>query len=281
MPAGIVCRDCGKGNLHSGITTGRIETIHGLPAYVTDSPNGQGEIKGIIIIIPDAFGWELPNTRILADKYAKRTNSRVYVPDFMDGHWLAHDMLDSLDNMLDSQQSFIWRIPSGLRAISGFIPFIYYNRFGISHPRVVTFMQALRANEAASLPVGVAGFCWGGKHVTLLCSDTAKTSEGKSLISCGFTAHPSALDIPTDIEAVKLPLSIAIGDVDFGLAIGMVQEAKSILEKDAEKHEVVIIPGAKHGFAVRGNPGNEEEVKQGIRAEDQAVAWYEKWFAAA
>ena len=66
MPAGIVCRDCAGGNLHSGTTTGRIETVHGLQSYVTDPPEGQGGIKGIIVIIPDAFGWELPNSRILA-----------------------------------------------------------------------------------------------------------------------------------------------------------------------------------------------------------------------
>ena len=158
---------------------------------------------------------------------------------------------------------------------------MFFNRFGLSYPRVVKFMTALRSNEAASLPVGVAGFCWGGKHVTLLCADKDKTPDGESLITCGFTAHPSALAVPADIEAVKLPLSISIGDVDFGLAIGKVNEAKQILEKDTGKHEVVVIPGAKHGFAVRGNPGDEEEVKQGIQAEDQAVAWFDKWFAAA
>jgi dienelactone hydrolase len=38
----------------------------------------------LIIYIPDAFGWKLPNNRVLADKYAK-AGFTVYIPEFMDG----------------------------------------------------------------------------------------------------------------------------------------------------------------------------------------------------
>ena len=78
MPAGIVCRDCAGGNLHSGTTTGRIEEVHGLQSYVTDPPEGQGDIKGIIVIIPDAFGWELPNSRILAGSLHTNQSTNAY-----------------------------------------------------------------------------------------------------------------------------------------------------------------------------------------------------------
>ncbi len=40
--------------------------------------------KGIVVIIPDAFGWTLPNSRILADRYAERGGWRVLLPDSMD-----------------------------------------------------------------------------------------------------------------------------------------------------------------------------------------------------
>lgn len=63
MPGGIACRDCAKGHLHSGVTVGEVQTVHGLPAYVTEP---EGEVQGIIVLIPDIFGWELPNARILA-----------------------------------------------------------------------------------------------------------------------------------------------------------------------------------------------------------------------
>lgn len=44
-------------------------------------------MKGIIVIVPDAFGWEFVNNRILADHYASAGDYLVYLPDFMDGQW--------------------------------------------------------------------------------------------------------------------------------------------------------------------------------------------------
>lgn len=167
-----------------------------------------------------------------------------------------------------------------LHVIAGFVPFLYYTRVSVAKPRIYKFFHALRANEAASLPVGAAGFCWGGKHVFLLCSDSEKASSGKSLIDCGFTAHPSNIVVPDEVQAVSLPLSVSIGDVDLAMPLKQVEQTKKILEeKGKETHEVVVIPGAKHGFAVRAPPDDKSAVEQGVKAEDQAVAWFNRWFA--
>lgn len=80
----MACNDCASGHLHEGTPTGRVETVHGLQTYVT-SPPGDEASKGIVVIIPDAFGWNLNNNRILADEYAKRAGVTVYLPDFMNG----------------------------------------------------------------------------------------------------------------------------------------------------------------------------------------------------
>lgn len=72
---------CATGSLHTGTPTGRIEKVHGLDCYVADAP---GTPKGIIVIIPDAFGWTLPNNRILADDYAAN-GFKVYLPELMEG----------------------------------------------------------------------------------------------------------------------------------------------------------------------------------------------------
>ena len=158
---------------------------------------------------------------------------------------------------------------------------MYHNRLAITQPRVFAWFKALRSNEGADLPVGCAGFCWGGKFVFLLCADTEKAANGKSLVDCGFTAHPSNLVIPADAEAVKLPLSVSVGDVDLALSIKQVNQTKEIFSEKGqkEKFEVIVIPGARHGFAVRAKLDNEEAVKQGLQAEEQAVAWYNKWFS--
>jgi len=160
----------------------------------------------------------------------------------------------------------------------GFLPFIFYNRVSVARPRVYAFFHALRTAQGASLPIGAAGFCWGGKYVFDLCSDSEKASNGKSLIDFGFTAHPSSVVIPQDADAVTKPLSIAVGDADFAMPLAQVETTREILRKKGDMHEVVVIPGAKHGFAVRGAPEDKKAVEQGMQAEDQAVKWFEKWF---
>ena len=69
-----------------------------------------------------------------------------------------------------------------------------------------------------------------------------------------------------------------MGDVDIVFSMAQVETTKEILKKKGDMHEVVVIPGAKHGFAVRGAPDDEKAVEQGMQAEEQAVAWFEKWF---
>ena len=76
---------CASGSLHTGTPVGKDEVIHGRQCYVSEPPSGAAP-KGIIVIISDIFGYQLPNARILADEYAKQTNSTVYLPDFMNGN---------------------------------------------------------------------------------------------------------------------------------------------------------------------------------------------------
>lgn len=78
--------DCCSGTLHQGTPTGRVETLHDFPTYISEPPNNAIP-KAIILFVPDAFGWELPNSRLLADTYAKRLGVRVYLPEFMDGEF--------------------------------------------------------------------------------------------------------------------------------------------------------------------------------------------------
>lgn len=80
----LPCKDCASGSLHEGTPLGREDTVHGVESYIAEPPDG-ALLAGIIVLIPDAFGWKLPNTRLLADTYARRGNYRVYIPEFMNG----------------------------------------------------------------------------------------------------------------------------------------------------------------------------------------------------
>ncbi len=80
--SGITCPDCLSGSVKDGKPTGTVTTIHGLPAYVA---RPEGTPKGLVVLIPDIFGWELSNCRLLADAYAKEGGFLVYLPNFMNG----------------------------------------------------------------------------------------------------------------------------------------------------------------------------------------------------
>jgi dienelactone hydrolase len=88
------------------------------------------------------------------------------------------------------------------------------------------------------------------------------------------------LDVPGEIERIVLPFSMAIGDKDLVTGPKVIEEIRNCLDKKRGRvgGEVVVYPGAKHGFAVRGNPRDEREREQGLQVEEQAVSWFGRWF---
>jgi dienelactone hydrolase len=104
------------------------------------------------------------------------------------------------------------------------------------------------------------------------------------LIECAFTAHPSLLSFPAHIQGVARPLSVANGEDDQYMGKEKMQTLVRILEgKNAEvggegRHEAVVYPGAKHGFAVRGDRADPKQRERGEQSEEQAVRWFQRWF---
>ncbi|KAL8709620.1 MAG: hypothetical protein Q9220_005712 [cf. Caloplaca sp. 1 TL-2023] len=285
MPA-LACSDCASGTLHHGNPVGRVETLHDLPTYISD-PSPDVPPKGIIIMIPDAFGWEVPNNRLLCDTYAKRMGMTVYLPEFQDGCHLPMSLMKDIGTMTSEKESAVWKIPSTLRVIYHMAPYLYQTRFSLTFPRIQSFFAAVRASS--SLPLFAAGFCWGGRHAVAL------THGPSPSVTASFTAHPSGLSLPSDIEKAEAPLSICNGTKDFVLDVkgietirGVMAEKNRSLQQEREggeerkgRFEIQIVEGARHGFAVRGDPGNEEEMKQAMVAEEQAVECFGRWAAGA
>jgi hypothetical protein len=83
----MACPDCFRGSVHEGTPRGKIVKLYGLDTYVSD-PASNRPVKGIIVIIPDAFGSPFVNNQLLADHYAEKSDYRVYLPDFMAGELL-------------------------------------------------------------------------------------------------------------------------------------------------------------------------------------------------
>nr|POE47809.1 ankyrin repeat and protein kinase domain-containing protein 1 [Quercus suber] len=261
MPAISQC--CATGSLHAGTPKGELTKLHGLDCYVTNPPSGAP--KGIIVIIPDAFGIALPNNRILADAYAEKVGAQVLLPDFM------NDVMISFNAMgATGFWNQLYKFGHFLYLLRHFPPFLIYNRAGVATPRILSFFKSLRDNEAKDLPVGTA----------------EKTSSGKRLVDCGYTAHPSSLKYPGDIEMVVLPLSISAPEHDIMMPPKEAKRTEEILKAKTAKtkdqgveHDFVLYPEAPHGFAVRAAEDDVKQAELGKKAEAQAVAWFSKWFA--
>lgn len=164
-----------------------------------------------------------------------------------------------------------------MKAAYVMVPFSIRNNPEKRYPGVLQFMDDLRCSEASDLKVGVAGFCWGAYGIAKLAHG-GLAGNGRTLIDAAFTAHPSEIKVPDHIEKIKLPYSMVIGDIDFALPLKDVHRVAEILEgKEDVDSEVVIIPNAKHGFAVRGDPNNKEEKEMADQAEDQVVKWFAKY----
>ncbi|TAQ84186.1 hypothetical protein B7494_g7483 [Chlorociboria aeruginascens] len=292
---GVPCADCFSGTLHTDDPTGTTTTIHGLKTYVAQ-PDAGVTPKGIVVIITDGFGWEFPNNRVLADRYAQRGGFLVYLPDFMNGNALDSSILALMDK-LQAPSSWLTTLlykPFWIaQAASLLVPWLIRTREAVSKPKIFDYFTALRTSAppfpSSDLKIGAAGFCWGGKYTVLLAANPpssrvvrhgSATNAIEPLIDCGFTAHPSGLNMPKDIEAVILPLSVSVGNEDMAMKGEMILKMKEILEvKKKGDHEVIIFPGAKHGFAVRLDPKDKYQAECAAKAEVQAIEWFTRWFA--
>lgn len=88
------------------------------------------------------------------------------------------------------------------------------------------------------------------------------------------------LKLPHEVDNAQLPISVSVGDVDMMLTRQQIIDIKETLEvKKRGDHEVVVIPGAKHGFAVRVDPKDEFMVDCSEQAEVQAIRWFERWLS--
>ncbi|KAF4994006.1 hypothetical protein FDECE_13254 [Fusarium decemcellulare] len=271
------CLDCFRGAVQHGQPRGQVIRLHGRNAYVTE-PTGGRQVKGIIVIIPDIFGWEFINSRILADHYADKGDYKVILPDFMQGQAIPVWMLETMRALI-APGNYLSKPYQLICVMWAYIPFMIHNRFSTSFPVVKGFFEQLRQNEGTILPVGVAGFCWGGKHTVVLAAGN-DTLDTRPLIDAAFTGHPSWVGIPGDIEKLTLPVSFALGDLDNHISLEQAEQIRAIVEAKPEsaKGEVVLYENCAHGFAVRGDLKSLEVASQAVKAEDQCIAWFNKHF---
>ena len=90
--------------------------------------------------------------------------------------------------------------------------------------------------------------------------------------------HPSFVSVPSEIEAVDRPTLIQVGDKDAMFSEDQIKQSQDIF-KGQKDCEVVVFPGAVHGFSVRSDQNKEEEKKWKDQAAERAIKFLQKHLA--
>ncbi|KAK7898008.1 hypothetical protein LTR67_004640 [Exophiala xenobiotica] len=243
---------CVKGSLWNGNPTGEEITLANNETYVTgNNPNVA------IMVIHDAFGWTFPNTRILADSYAKEADATVYMPDFFGGEVLPSDIVR------DPSQWHKLDMPG----------FMGRNTKEIREPEIFSCVRALRSQGYKR--VGVIGFCFGGWAVFRLGAKE-KEKDNDGLVDCISTAHPSLLE-KGEIDAVGVPVQILAPENDVMFTPDMKEYANKVIPTLGVPYDYQYFPGVEHGFATRGDEKDVVEYKAMNRAREAAISWFKVW----
>ncbi|TPX59942.1 hypothetical protein PhCBS80983_g02124 [Powellomyces hirtus] len=240
---------CKTGYIHSGTPVGTVSTLHEVQVYSSLPKEASGKRKAVLIL-SDVFGWEMPNTRLIADKFAD-SGFHAFLPDFFYGSAIPYKGMEA---MMDNQNpsTFGAKLLLGaqvLKSIPSGLPFIL--RYGMVQnlPQIKAFATALR-NDDKFDSVVVIGYCWGGRPSVLLTHDPA-------LVDAAATVHPGGLRVPSEISTISKPVLFlhTIGDPHFayrGLAEETMVKRKEADPKGTPFFEFVDYKQL-HGFAIRGD----------------------------
>ncbi|KAM0721660.1 hypothetical protein Q7P37_002585 [Cladosporium fusiforme] len=232
--------------------------------------------------MPKAFGWSLPNIRLLADQYAQ-AGFTAYVPDVHGGDSLPVSLLTSVEPTLATREriSFLTKTLNTLRAGAGLGPWLLRHREAVARPVIEAFITAVRSLPGTE-KVGVVGFCWGGRYAILAAQKPFSGGAGRG-VDAAYSAHPSLCAIPGDFEDVSVPLSIALGQRDSYLGETEIGKIQEVMDRKREasgyEGEVVVYKDQVHGFALRGDQENESEKKALDDAAKQGIDWFKKFLS--
>jgi dienelactone hydrolase len=255
-------------SLWEGTPTGTETTLPDMPnnpTYIASppSPPTASESRQVaILLIHDLLGWTFPNTRLLADAYAREANATVYLPDFFGGEVVpVEPVLAGRFGEID--------LPSIMAR----------NAREIREPEIVGFARALRGTGRYER-VGAIGFCYGGWAVFRLGSQEYDGEgggrPGRGLVDCISAGHPSLLT-ERDVEGVEVPVQLLAPELDPVYSREMKMFTVRTLMEKGVPFDYQHFPGVVHGSLVRGDAREKGEREAMVRGKNAAVAWFRQW----
>jgi len=239
---------CKSGYKWDGNPEGHEGVLANNKAYITGTNK-----DAAILIVHDAFGWTLINTRILADHFAKEANATVYLPDFFGGEVLNQDLLTSAFGKGDQEAMAKLDVPG----------FLAKNSKEIRGPEMFSCAKILKSQYKK---VGAVGYCYGGWASFQL------GSKENQLVDAVSVAHPSLVE-EKEIDNLSVPTQILAPENDPMFTEELKAYANKKIPTLGIAYQYGFYPGLNHGFAVKGDP-NDEKQREGLeRAKNATVSW--------
>src|SRR5262249_40449597 len=109
--------------------------------------------------------------------------------------------------------------------------------------------------------LGVTGFCWGGRMTWLYCAHNAKGKAGAAWDGrLGGDANAMNPSQPIDVAAsLKVPVLGLYGAEDQGIPLDTVERMRAALKTAGGTAEIIVYPGAPHGFHADYRPSYRKE----------------------
>ncbi|EXB95845.1 hypothetical protein L484_010044 [Morus notabilis] len=219
---------------------GSVQHLGGLKTYIT----GPHDSNRAILLASDAFGYEAPKFRKLADKVAEAGQFLVVAPDFLYG-----DPADPSNPQFDRD---LW-----LKA----------HNADKGYEDAKQVVAALKSKGVSA--IGAAGFCWGGWVAVKLASSTD--------IQAAVVLHPGRLTYE-EINKVKVHIAILGAEFDHLAPAEELKHFGEILSAKSEFDSFVkIFPGVGHGWTVRYNDEEQSAVKNAEEAHLDMLNWFKKY----
>jgi carboxymethylenebutenolidase len=135
-------------------------------------------------------------------------------------------------------------------------------------------------NKGNTAKLGVTGFCWGGRIVWLYAAHNPKLKAGVAWYG-RLVGQPNELQPkhPIDVVAqLKAPVLGLYAEKDSGIPLDSVEKMRAALKAANSKSEIVVYPGAQHGFHADYRPSYSKEAAQD--GWQRLQAWFKQHGAA-
>ena len=234
---------CCAGKVDEGSPKGtliRVEDIECYQAQPTEVKNKDT----LIIVATDVFGHSLPNSQLLADKFAEACGAVCLVPDMFSGRPLPAHLMEKIEVLTEPGGGFFAKIMAFFTLFWHFPGFLIRNPVAKSITRIEKVIQFYR--KQGFNKVAASGYCWGGRVATVL-------GQKNGVIDVFCAAHPGGLKLPQDIDALVTPAAYVLTpDKDMQIKHPEAKVLEEALEKKSFPHIVKCYANMHHGFAVRG-----------------------------